>query len=35
MKMAKEHGTFIFEKEPENAGRLKTIIFDFLENQGQ
>jgi len=35
MENSKEHGTFIFEKEPENAERLKTIIINFLDNQGQ
>jgi len=27
-----EHGTFIFEKEPENAERLKSIILNFLDS---
>jgi len=35
MENSKEHGTFIFEKEPENAERLKAIIINFLDNQGQ
>jgi pimeloyl-ACP methyl ester carboxylesterase len=35
MENSKEHGTFIFENEPENAERLKAIIINFLDNQGQ
>ena len=35
MENSKEHGTFIFEKEPENAERLKAIIINFLDIQGQ
>jgi len=29
---SKEHGTFIFEKEPENAQALKDLIINFLNN---
>jgi alpha/beta superfamily hydrolase len=32
MENSSEHGTFIFEKEPENAVRLKTIIINFLDS---
>jgi len=32
MENSSEHGTFIFEKEPENALRLTTIIINFLDS---
>ena len=32
IKNSKEHGTFIFEKEPENAQTLKDLIINFLNN---
>jgi PhoPQ-activated pathogenicity-related protein len=32
IKGSSEHGTFIFENEPQNAEKLKEIIFNFLNS---